>query len=270
MRRSIETLTSAHEEGLPVTVLERPAALATRARSWQWPHEIGLVVLACLAYTVLCATAPIRPALAHANARDILALETAMGIDVESGLNAWLMARPLLADAATLFYTVSFFAGTILALAALWCWRRDMYAVARNGLFIMTAGAAVTYWTYPLAPPRLLADTSFVDTVARSNDGGDAYTRISALLANQYGAMPSMHTGWALWVALTLGTFLFAKNWQRIILALYPLVTMWVIIATANHYVLDVVAGGVYCLAGLALALVIDGRLSLPGRPANA
>jgi hypothetical protein len=63
--------------------------------------------------------------------------------------------------------------------------------------------------------------------------------------------MPSMHAGWALWCGFTL-VLLSGRRWLRVLGALYPVVTVLVILATANHYVLDVVAG--CALVGAALA----------------
>jgi hypothetical protein len=65
-------------------------------------------------------------------------------------------------------------------------------------------------------------------------------------VSNQYAAMPSMHIGWSVWCGLTI--FMLAKSrWAKTLAVLYPLLTLTVIVATANHFWLDAV-GGLICL----------------------
>ena len=109
----------------------------------------------------------------------------------------------------------------------------------------MTLGALLTYWTYPLAPPRLVPGLGIQDAVAQHTS---AYSQLFGTLANPYGAMPSMHTGWSIWVAVMLGTYVWRSWWARLTLALHPTLTIVTIIATGNHYVVDAIAGGTYFL----------------------
>lgn len=230
--------------------------------------EIALVAVSAIGYSILCFLAPVIPSLAFRHAREILVIEKALGIDIELEANLWLHAHPLLASIASTFYSLSFFIVTFAVLAILWSRRPERYRFARNALFLMTAGAMATYWSFPLAPPRLIPSLGYVDAVATHSSIGSGYSRAAASLANQYGAMPSMHTGWAVWSALVLGMFVWTRWWQRLMLALHPMLTVWVIIATANHYVLDALAGASYCLVGLALAASI-GAVARPVQSAS-
>lgn len=232
--------------------------------------EILLVAASALGYSVLCYIAPVTPTRAFLNAYDILRIEDALGIDIELGLNRWLHSHGWIAQLSTSFYSISFFLVTFASLILMWRLHPERYRFARNGLFIMTIGAMITYWTYPLAPPRLLSNLGYVDAVATQSAIGSSYSQAAASLANPYGAMPSMHTGWALWAAIVLGAFVFKRGWQRLLLALHPLATIWIIIATANHYVLDAVAGVSYCLVGLALSSVLMSYLSVKSQPSTS
>jgi hypothetical protein len=65
--------------------------------------------------------------------------------------------------------------------------------------------------------------------------------------------MPSLHVGWALWCAWVVAT-LATRRWVRILAIAYPIGTTLVVVATANHYVLDAVAGAAVMLVGMSLA----------------
>ncbi|MDC4233308.1 phosphatase PAP2 family protein [Actinomyces sp. B33] len=225
--------------------------------------EAALVAVCCLMYSVLCDLAPASASRAFSHARQILRLEQSLGIDVELGLNTWLAGRPHLSAAAGLFYSSSFFLMTFGALIVLWIHRPDRYRMARNALFLMTGGAMIVYWAYPLAPPRLLPGGPYADLVATGSTVGSGYSKMFGELANPYAAMPSMHTGWSVWVAVALGAFVWKRWYQRLLLALHPLTTIWVILATGNHYVLDAVGGIVFFALGAAA--VIAWSLGDPG-----
>ena len=207
------------------------------------PHAMREVIalsLACMAYSVLSflAKAPTQVAVAHAH--DVAHFESRIGLFIEGSANAWLTTRPMLASLASAQYAISFFAMTSFALVVLWLKAPTHYRRARWTLVLMTVGALITYWTYPLAPPRLVPEFGFVDAVAHHTS---AYSQLFGTFANPYGAMPSMHTGWSVWVAFMLGTYVWRTWWARIILTIHPVLTIVIIVATANHYVVDAIAG---------------------------
>lgn len=220
------------------------------------PHPIREVVvlsLACLSYSLLSYLAPVTKHAALAHAHDIARFEARVGLFMEPGVNRWLSAHPGLAQLASIQYAATFFLMTGAAMLILWIKAPTYYSRARWTLVVMTLGALVTYWTYPLAPPRLVDDFGVVDAVAHHTS---SYSQLFGTLANPYGAMPSMHTGWAVWVAAVLGAFVWKRAWQRALLALHPLVTIASIIATGNHYVVDAVAAVAYFLIACALVAI--------------
>ena len=100
--------------------------------------------------------------------------------------------------------------------------------------------------------------------------GSDEMAKIS----NQFAAMPSMHIGWSTWCVLVLVPMV-RRRWAKVLMAAYPLFTLFVIIVTANHYWIDGL-GGLACLGvGFLLARAgthwwEDRRGIERGRPATA
>ena len=80
-----------------------------------------------------------------------------------------------------------------------------------------------------LLPPRLVPEFGITDAVAQHTS---VYSHLFGTLANPYGAMPSMHTGWSVWVACMLGTYVWRSWWARLIVIFHPILTIMTIIAT--------------------------------------
>jgi hypothetical protein len=193
---------------------------------------------------------------AFAHADQVLAFERRLGLDVELGLNQALLSAPWLARAANVFYACAHFLITLAV--AVWLYRRrpEHYRWFRTSLIVATTMALIGFWAYPLAPPRFLSDHGFVDPVTALHTVGLYSAPGSGTLANQYAAMPSMHAGWALWcgfVLVRLGT----HRWVKVLGMLYPATTVFVILATANHYVLDAMAGTALTAAALSGAWAV-------------
>ncbi|NLE72015.1 MAG: phosphatase PAP2 family protein [Actinomycetales bacterium] len=248
-----------------------PAALAAaprglvRLRAWPgWLRELAIVLTVYAFYSVSRNLIPNHVATAQANARAILHAERVLGVDVELGINHWGAARPWLVVPLNYYYATLHL--TVTAVVMVWLYRRRhaVYARCRNVLLTMTLMALVCYWLYPLAPPRLMVGEPFVDTVKEYVLWGFTPSEDLVALSNQYAAMPSMHVGWALWVGAVLVWF----GRGRVVRALgvaYPLVTTFVVVVTANHFVLDAVAAVLFFAVALA-AVDVVGRVT--GRPA--
>ena len=147
--------------------------------------------------------------------------------------------------AVTLFnwvYTIGFLPILIPAAIILFLLRYKTYVYYRN-IFLMTY--AITwflYLTFPVAPPRLLVEEGFLDSIEAM--GPAIYNSKQSLsYYNQFSAMPSMHFGWTL-----LFSVIFIKNsyWPlKAFGAIYPLLALGAIVVTANHYFLDALVGGI-------------------------
>ena len=111
--------------------------------------------------------------------------------------------------------------------------------------------AVIGYAAFPAMPPRMLG--GFTDTLAQTSGSGWWGAEASAPrgmggMTNQFAAMPSMHVGWAVWCALAARVLLGARRWRWLVWA-YPVGTLAVVVATANHYLVDGIVGAALMLA---------------------
>jgi hypothetical protein len=199
---------------------------------------------------------------------DILDLERALHLDPEGWLNLHLQSFPLLAVPACYVYATLHFVLTPLVLVWTFRHRPAPYAAARTTLALTTAGALVGFWLFPTAPPRLLVGGGFQDTLASYSGWGwwGSETSIpqgAAPLANQFAAMPSLHMAWAMWCAATVFVHVRSRP-IKVLAAGYPILTAAVVLATANHYVLDVLAGVVLWAVANAVVRAYPGRFRPP------
>lgn len=224
-------------------VKSAPAESSSSARlpRPKWRTELYLLLALYGLYSLVRNVVPDQVAQAQHNARVILGVERVVGLDVEKGINLATAHLPWLAVPANYYYATLHF--TITATVLVWLYRKRpaQYARARGVLLVMTLFALVGYWLYPLAPPRLMTGGGYIDTVREYGLWGVTPSEDLVSLSNQYAAMPSMHFGWALWVGVVLA-LLARTRAVRVFGVLYPLLTLAVIVVTANHFVLDAVA----------------------------
>jgi len=222
----------------------------------QLRREVGLLTLLYLAYTAARLVADPDPATATANAQSLLGLEDDLLLDVEQPVNDLLTTLPGVALASSYWYSLLHYVVTPAVL--LWVYRSHShrYRIARNALVVGSALGIVGFALFPVAPPRMLP--GYVDTLAATADHGWWGADASAPeglghLTNELAAMPSLHVGWAVWCAAMV--LLCASGpWVRLLAVAYPVVTTVVVVATANHYLLDAVAGVLVIAAGAMIA----------------
>lgn len=180
---------------------------------------------------------------AYAHARTLLALEQSVGLAPELLLDRATAASPLLSVLSSAWYSALHYTVTPAVLALAYWRLPERYRAVRNAFFATTAAALVGYFLLPTAPPRLLP--GYVDVVSDTAGTGwwSASPPIGTSGVDQLAAMPSMHVGWALWSSLAL-VLVVRRRWLRLLVLAYPAVTAVVVLATGNHWLLDVVAGG--------------------------
>lgn len=238
-----------------------------RPRFW---FEISLIAVSYWTYSLIRNAVPEQKAEALGNAGLVWRLEHHLGIAVERSVNHAVNSMTWLIVGMNYYYATLHFVVTLGVLV--WLYRRHpgRYAATRLALFAATGVALVGYYFFPLAPPRLMAGGHFVDTVLVHRTWGSMASGDLKHMSNQYAAMPSMHIGWSLWCGLTV--FALVKlPWVRILALLYPLGTLSVIVATANHFWLDAVGGAVCLGFGLTVVRLWYGALpyALPRRVAG-
>ncbi|MBT2382078.1 phosphatase PAP2 family protein [Streptomyces sp. ISL-11] len=234
---------SADRAGRRVLGLWKPRS-PRRPRLW---FEVLLIAVSYWTYSLVRNAVPTQRAAAMRNADWIWRAEHSLHIAVENTVNHAVDSVTWLIVGMNYYYATLHFVLTIGVLVWLYRWHPGRYAAARLALFATTGVALLGYYLYPLAPPRLMSGVDFVDTVVVHHTWGSMASGNLANVSNQYAAMPSMHIGWSTWCGITIA-LLARPVWARVLGALYPLATLVVIVATANHFWLDAV-GGLVCLS---------------------
>lgn len=189
---------------------------------------------------------------AFRNADLVWDAERALHIPGEGAVQQLLLHAEPLIRAANTYYAAVHFPATIAFLAWLY-WRRPAHYVwSRRVLALVTGAALALHILIPLAPPRLLAESGLVDTARVYGPSVYGAVPETDSMANQFAAMPSLHFGWALMVAI--GLIAATRSPLRWWWLLHPAITLLVIVGTANHYWLDAVAAA--ALLGFALLVV--------------
>ncbi len=174
---------------------------------------------------------------------------------VELGLQQFASSSRLLEAAVSFTYWNSEF--TVIGLALLWVYlrRHDGFSRFRNTILLANALGLIGYVLVPTAPPRMFGGFGFTDTLG-SIGGLNHGSGLVELAANPYAAMPSLHAADALIVGITLAT-LCRHRLAKLAWALWPAWVWFSVMATGNHFWLDVVAG--VAVALLALAIIHRG-----------
>jgi PAP2 superfamily len=249
--------------GSDVHTHDREAARApARARWWVELLAIGWLLWLYDATTNL---APLRLSTALGNARGLLHLERVLHIAPELSLDRWLAGHHTLALILSDYYDNAHFVVTLSLLGYLWWRRADIYRPLRNSLVLVNVIGFVVFWRFPVAPPRML--DGFTDVVANTGAFGSWHSGSLAAHANQVAAMPSLHMAWAGWCTVALWRISRRRS-LRALAVVYPCLTAFAVLATGNHFVLDIVAG----LLVLAISVWIGDAPSrlVPQRVASA
>ncbi|TDC69012.1 inositol phosphorylceramide synthase [Actinomadura sp. GC306] len=205
------------------------------------------------------------PAEAMANASLLWGFQDGL-LPSEVELQQWALGWDHTAFLANVYYVGMHFPGTTLLLVWLYVRHRSSYNRVRNELVVLTGAGLVVHVLFPLAPPRL-AGIGATDTMLTV--GPSAYPAATDGLANQYAAMPSLHVGWALLVAVAVVRV--SRSRWRWSVAMHAPVTVFVVVVTANHYWTDALVAAVL-LAGAMAAVAAAERVrrGVPARAARA
>ena len=250
----------------PTTARQDPAApVATPATGFRrrlpairrpfpnhpWAFEVMLFAIALLVYQASRALVIGKPSTAFENAAEIISFEKSSGLFVETSIQGWVLNHIQLTEALNYFYMYAHW--TITPLFFIWLYKRRnrVYPYVRNAFFAANGIALIVFMLFPVAPPRLAGvSDGFVDTLHSVSDI-DLHGGVFSGWFNPHAAVPSMHFGYALMIGL-VGMVLL-RSWPlRLIALAYPVLVFLTITGTANHYVLDSLAGGVVVALGFA------------------
>jgi hypothetical protein len=219
-------------------------------------RQLGLFVLADLCYETVRGIAEGNANAAFANARTVIDIESSMGLFFEEPLQNFVLQHGWLIDIANFAYMNTHFVLTTAFLVWLYLYRNSAFYFVRNMFLVAMALALVGYTLVPTAPPRLFPEEGFVDTItAFAQVNHDS--ALVKIFVNPYAAIPSMHIAFALMISVP-GVLMTRHTAARCFWACYPLLVLFVVVVTANHFWLDAAAGA----AVAACAALVARRLA--------
>ena len=214
-------------------------------------RQVAFFVIAYNLYQVVRGIADGHRHIAFANAVHIMHLERSLGAFFEPGFQQAFLSHQWIIDIANWMYFNTHFVVTTAFLFWLYMFRNESYNFVRNMFMVAMGLALVGYALFPTAPPRMFPGMGFTDTIAAFTNSSQDSAFTSALV-NSYAAVPSMHIAFSLMIAVP-ATYLVRTSWARALWSAYPMLILFVILVTANHYWFDAAVGaGVACLAAVS------------------
>ena len=234
----------------------RFAQFLAQHRVFRDVFELSLVGTAFLFYFLVRGSVVDRTGEAVQRAVRIIDLEQNWGFFWEVELQALIMgSRALVQLFNAIYFWLDF---PLIVVVGLWLyfWHRHQYTVTRDAILSSGAIALVIYHLFPVAPPRLLPGFGFVDTLAVFNNLS-YQAQSTQPFVNPYAAVPSLHVGWAVLLALgIIGATRSKPIW--FLAALLPVAQFAAIVFTANHFIFDAIIGLVVSLMGFVIAIMLQ------------
>ncbi len=206
---------------------------------------LNIVLLAVLwfAYAAVRGVTSDNLAQAMNNASSLLRFQSEVGLPSELAIQESVIDRTGVLRAANFYYIAFHFPVVLGFLGWVWLRHRSSFARIRNVLIGVSSIGLVLHMLYPLAPPRMIG--AFTDTAAEL--GPNPYEMEISSSANQIAAMPSLHVAWALIVAIGI-VWILDSPW-RYLAILHAVLTVAVVVVTANHYITDAIVGSLLVAA---------------------
>jgi hypothetical protein len=222
----------------------RPTSVVGRLPAFVW--DIAVVLAVTGVYFLARGLAPARIGSAVDLSLRLIHMERALGLFHEPAIQEMSIRFHWTKELANFTYAYLHF--PVMAVVGVWLWwlGRDRFLFMRNVMFVSMAIGVVFYYLLPAAPPRLLAlngyDFGFADTVF----GGSTSVKYAqpSLILNEYAAIPSYHFGWILMSAAAIWANTRSHILRALSAGLVVLMT-WAIVASANHFFIDMVLGGI-------------------------
>lgn len=216
--------------------------------------EATLVYGAYLSYYMVRGLVKDQAVVGRENAYKLIAFERDLHMFVELQLQGFALKYEMLVNAMNWVYV--WLHWPVIAIVLIWLFLNypKEYITYRNALLISGAIALLFFAFFPVAPPRFVPEFGFVDTIQQRS-----YSKSVLLpsgLANKYAAVPSLHVGWNLLMAIAVVRH--ARSWTfKLFGATLPILMTSSVVLTGNHYIIDAVIGDIVALIGLALAVYV-------------
>jgi hypothetical protein len=214
--------------------------------------EASFIYAAYLSYYLVRGLVKDQAVVARENAYRVIEFERDLFMFVEPQLQQFALNHEHLIDAMNLVYVWLHWPVMVIVLVWLFLNHPAEYVKYRNAVLISGALALLIFTFFPVAPPRFMPEFGFVDTLDQRSYS--QHVLLPSGLANKYAAVPSLHVGWNLLMALAVIRNARTLQARTIGCALPVLMTSSVVL-TGNHYVIDAVAGDVLALTGLVIAV---------------
>jgi hypothetical protein len=238
-------------------VVRSPIPAVTKAARWlvsRWRLQLLLYLAAYGAYSASrwIAAGDVPEATAHAHA--IVHLEQSLHVGVEGSVQRALdMGAPIWV--LNHLYLIAQFAVVPGALIWLYWRSHDVYLKLRNTVLATWLIAVPIYALFPVAPPRL-AGIGIIDTISDQSEAS-LNSHVATSFYNPFAAVPSLHAGFAFAVGTALAVAA-RRRWAKGLALLWgPAVTL-AVVATGNHFVVDVVAGLFVTGLGFGAGLLVN------------
>ncbi|HSO95177.1 MAG TPA: phosphatase PAP2 family protein [Acidimicrobiia bacterium] len=255
-----------------------PGGPISRRTRFGWLGEVAAGLAIYFGYDTLRTEVAGSTRLAYQHARQIVSAERFLHIYWERDIQRAFLHLDWFIAFWNIYYGTIHFVMPVIALVWLYLRFPARYVRWRNTLALMFGLAVLTFWAYPLMPPRVMPPRyGFVDTAAEYyNFGPQVRVRFDRhdqptheaeqQFGNLYAAMPSFHVGWSTWFVFALWPVV-RRRWVKVLLIIYPLTILFCITVTANHWLLDAVGGWAVLGIGYLGACSID---ALTGRTRRA
>jgi hypothetical protein len=247
------TITRTREQG--------PAPDEQVATGRRRPHlvpEFLLVAAVYMGYTLGRFAATKHPDGSYVHAQQVWDLERWLHLPNEATVQRAVVDWSWLMQVANMHYQIGYVVSVVGSLVWLYIRHPEHYIWYRRFLTLVTGIGLIGHLVYPMAPPRLLASDGVVDSAVVF--GHAVYGPVGTGLANQFAAMPSLHVGWA--VVVAVGIIVVLRSPWRWLAVLHPVITLLVVVVTGNHFWMDgIVATLIVAVSGaVALSWLPEGK----------
>ena len=210
--------------------------------------QLGIVAIALLGNLAVRWYTVDQTETALANAHALLDLQERLHLDWEHAIQDAL-DQPWLGEFFSWFYVWGYLPVVLGALVVLYLRSMERYLILRDALLASGVAGLLVYALYPVAPPRLTA-LGYHDTIAASVVEGAARP---VGIANEIAAVPSFHLGWLIIVAVVVYRATSSAP-VKVLCVAHPVLMGVAVLATGNHWLLDLPAGALIAVLGLAVA----------------
>lgn len=221
-----------------------------------WMRELLLIAICYGIYSWVrnqFGSASVSAETAYRNAEYMIDAEKFLGLYLEADIQSWFLDWEWFLRFWNIFYGTFHFGVTLGVLLFLYISKPFDYPRWRTVGLTTTGLALIGFAVYPLMPPRLLGncrtvgaciESPYLDTMAEYGGLWSFDSGLMESLSNQYAAMPSLHFAWALWSYFAVVKHLKTPA-MKLSIGLYPPLTLFAIVVTANHYWIDAVGGAI-------------------------